>query len=293
MSWTGLHGNMTFNQTLHYLYKHQMDDVEFKHWRPSQQKNNSQPDDGLKENITTRFTLANNFCKVLEIVPGNNNYNIDTTLKGNVSFSIFLYDPVNSNNFLFPQLTGDKILHDNKEGLKLMVFKITLKETEDKTGGDRCIEYPNKRYQSFSQCLQTDVVSKTRPVFGFTLPFFTTTDKARKPIQRQKKHEPTVRWLQKIAHNSFGGILYQPAACPPPCTTLTATSEQQQKFSYKSRAVSIFINDIVEVQTTVLSYDMGSLLVEVGSSLGLWLGLSVVGLFDLLTTLSEILLKKI
>ena len=32
----------------------------------------------------------------------------------------------------------------------------------------------------------------------------------------------------------------------------------------------------------LLAYDVGSLLVEVGSSLGLWLGLSVVGVFDVL-----------
>ena len=37
----------------------------------------------------------------------------------------------------------------------------------------------------------------------------------------------------------------------------------------------------IELEKIVLAYDATSLLVEVGSCLGLWLGLSVVGMFDI------------
>ena len=36
------------------------------------------------------------------------------------------------------------------------------------------------------------------------------------------------------------------------------------------------------MERIVLAYDMGSLLVEIGSSLGLWLGISIIGIFDVL-----------
>ena len=36
------------------------------------------------------------------------------------------------------------------------------------------------------------------------------------------------------------------------------------------------------MESVALAYDLTSLLVEVGSCLGLWLGISVVGVFDLL-----------
>ena len=36
----------------------------------------------------------------------------------------------------------------------------------------------------------------------------------------------------------------------------------------------------IKVESVVLAYGFDDLLVEIGSSLGLWLGLSVVGIFD-------------
>ena len=38
----------------------------------------------------------------------------------------------------------------------------------------------------------------------------------------------------------------------------------------------------VDVEEIVLAYDFKNLLVEIGSCLGLWLGLSVVGIYDLM-----------
>ena len=39
---------------------------------------------------------------------------------------------------------------------------------------------------------------------------------------------------------------------------------------------------MVQLERIVLAYDIGHLLVEIGSSLGLWLGISVIGIFDVL-----------
>ena len=38
----------------------------------------------------------------------------------------------------------------------------------------------------------------------------------------------------------------------------------------------------VDIEEIVLAYDFEDLLVEIGSCLGLWLGLSVVGIYDLM-----------
>ena len=39
--------------------------------------------------------------------------------------------------------------------------------------------------------------------------------------------------------------------------------------------------DVVTVETEINGYDSFRLIVEVGSSLGLWLGLCIIGIFDL------------
>ena len=135
MSWTGLYGNMTFNQTRHHLYSTQLDDIKF--------------GDGLEENTTTRFTITNHFCKVLEIYPSMIATKIGILLQGNDSFVIFVNDPANSNDLLFTQKSGDQIIYDSMEGKKSLIFLINLKEIQDTTGGESCTEYPNK-------CLETE-----------------------------------------------------------------------------------------------------------------------------------------
>ena len=92
-----------------------------------------------------------------------------------------------------------------------------------------------------------------------------------KPIENQDRHETTVQLLWSLVHNS----------CLSSCTILTAISEQQQKYSYTDRVVNLYFNDIVQDQTTVLSYGFDSLVVEVP-----W-----VSAFHLLTTVVEKLVK--
>ena len=193
----------------------------------------------------------------------------------------------------FSQISGDRLVYDSKEGKEVHTFLIHLKETQDKTGLGSCIEYPNSHYETFSQCIKDDIVKKTTSVFGFGLPFFSEINQPIEPIQRQEQHESTVKWLLSLAINSFGGKPYKPDSCLSPCTILTASSEQQQKYTYTSHVITFYFDDVVQVQTTVLAYGFDALLVEIGSSLGLWLGLSLVGMFDLLTAVVEKLMKWI
>ena len=61
---------------------------------------------------------------------------------------------------------------------------------------------------------------------------------------------------------------------------LSTQSEFLERHSYVKHLIKLVFDGTADVQTSVLAYDLDALLVEVGSSLGLWLGLSVVGIFD-------------
>ena len=263
-----------------------MNDIEFS--LPNESGKNME----LDGNITVTFTIANNFCKVLEIYPSIKG-GIKILLKGNDSFTVIVNDPLNTNGLLYPQISGDKILYSNKEKKEIKLFLIKLKEIQDRSGRDGCTEYPTVHHQSFASCIKDGLLRKTRAVFGFGLPFFSVTTDKITPLPRLERYEATVEWLELLAFNSFGGKMYQPAACLPQCTFLTATPKQQHIISFTEREVYLFFKERVDVQTTVLAYDMDSLLVEMGSSLGLWLGLSLVGTYDLLTAFWEKLAKKI
>ena len=71
-------------------------------------------------------------------------------------------------------------------------------------------------------------------------------------------------------------------ACLPPCITMGIRLKEmlhvnnRQKESY----VQLKMKEKINKQTDVYSYDEFSLVVDLGSALGLWLGLSALSIFD-------------
>ena len=49
---------------------------------------------------------------------------------------------------------------------------------------------------------------------------------------------------------------------------------------------------MVEVKKVMIAYDMFHFIVDAGSSLGLWLGLSALGIYDLIIELYDMVKKK-
>ena len=77
-----------------------------------------------------------------------------------------------------------------------------------------------------------------------------------------------------------------PAACKPPCTvtnTYINLRDKEDSFDdeYNPFSLSLTFNTDVRLTRKILAYGPYEFLIDVGSSLGLWLGLSVLGLNDL------------
>ena len=81
----------------------------------------------------------------------------------------------------------------------------------------------------------------------------------------------------------MGGKQHESKNCKLPCTILSAKSTYLQKLFAlnQTNLLNLYFSNAVQVERIVLAYDLEDLLVEVGSCLGLWLGLSVVGIFDI------------
>ena len=67
---------------------------------------------------------------------------------------------------------------------------------------------------------------------------------------------------------------------------MKVTEERDSMKKYVSEVI-IFIEPEVGWVTEAYNYDLFCLLVEVGSCLGLWLGLSIIGIFDVLTEIID------
>ena len=103
-------------------------------------------------------------------------------------------------------------------------------------------------------------------------------------IFRLSQHEGILAWLSEIYTNTWFGLRYKSAACPLPCSVLTFTVHYRDDIRASTRvhdSINIAFDKEVEVEHIVDAYGPTALLVEVGSALGLWLGLSVVGIFDI------------
>ena len=72
--------------------------------------------------------------------------------------------------------------------------------------------------------------------------------------------------------------------CLPPCETMHFKLKKAQHIKTKidDASVTVKIKDEIIVHTDVYAYDIFSLVVDLGSSLGLWLGLSALSIFDTL-----------
>ena len=115
------------------------------------------------------------------------------------------------------------------------------------------------------------------------VPWMGQSNSCQGPFARLPEHEGLLDWIFVMVIKSMGGKQYESKNCPLPCTILSVKSTYLQKFNVANginKFVLFFTND-VQVERIVLAYGLEDLLVEVGSFLGLWLGLSVVGIFDI------------
>ena len=98
----------------------------------------------------------------------------------------------------------------------------------------------------------------------------------------------------KIITYSWGSLEIKSETCPLPCTIFSVHATKTSSLIIESdpgSGIELFFREDIQVEKIVLAYDSTALLVEFGSCLGLWLGLSVVGIFDLIG-LAAVKIKK-
>ena len=120
------------------------------------------------------------------------------------------------------------------------------------------------------------------PSLGCMVPWITKEDACMGKLNKLEQHQEIIEWLFKITEHSWGRVLYKPETCLPPCTVLTAHSTFASSGHLMNVSLfELYFSPDIQVEKNTLAYDFGDLLVEIGSCLGLWLGLSVVGIYEL------------
>ena len=210
---------------------------------------------------------------------------INNDLKQNYEYYAFVSDPAATNPFQLPDtfLAGDKIKIETSFVNKFVAYTIQLKETAMLANDESCVDYPNLRHETYSDCVVSELTDKILPVLGCMVPWMSFEHQCNRPIRKHSENVNLVEWIVSLALHTFGGIQYKSGRCPLPCTVLSAYSTHliSGNGNLKTNFIELFFKEAVIVENIVLAYDSTALLVEIGSCLGLWLGLSVVGVFDL------------
>ena len=265
-SWSGPDGDMPFDETISNLYNSSLGHVIVK-----------------KENLTTKFLIPNGVCYIYEGLPGKY---IKVEIEESSDYTVTVTDPAANTNFRVSDhlMTGDIILvKTDFTTKKINDYHIQLKETSIETRDGSCVEYPNEKHKSYADCVDDELEKRIQPVLGCMVPWLSRKNQCAGLIPRLPIHKDLNAWLINIYVPSWAGTAHQSDTCPPPCTTLSAQSKYLRtvpKSTMQKDRLMLNFDKNIKVERIVAAYDFETLLVEIGSSLGLWLGLSVVGVFD-------------
>ena len=281
LTWSGPDGNLTFDQTVSILHNSSLEHVVG--WFQ-----------GGVENVTKKFLYPRGVCKVYEGNPGSK---ISLWLKERFDYIVTVTDPAAATNFRVSDhlMTGDKIAIPTEMSSRGLLrpyvrtsYRIQLKEMSIETKDGSCIEYPNDNYESYADCVDDELQKKFLPVLECVAPWISRKNQCFGLIPTSPdKFKDISAVLDPINYSILAGQAHESDTCPQPCTILSAHSIHlriQAMPNRKADSIKLFFDDKIKVERIVLAYDFDTLLVEIGSSLGLWLGLSVVGIFDILVS---------
>ena len=106
------------------------------------------------------------------------------------------------------------------------------------------------------------------------VPWQSTNNQCESHIQKLAKRADIIEWLETIKTNAFAGFQYDSATCLLPCTRVAVDVKLTNSLASVNgdTFTDILFDKTMKVRTISPSYTFTDLLVEMGSSLGLWLG---------------------
>ena len=291
MTWTGRQEGLEPVQFFDHLYESKVENIEFV-VPPTKNITIRKliPHEFLVPStgtITTRKLIPHGTCKVYE---GKAVEYMAIDLKSDDQSSdyfIQISDPTVTNLFQFPDsfLTGDRITIKADNVKKYADYNVRFKEVRMETNDGSCTNYPTKQFTNYSDCIDTVIRKEMMPVMGCMVPWVSNKDVCKQPLVRGPETKAIASWLRYIIINAYGGIHYEHHLCPLPCSVLKARAIFRQSGSglvyQQHNQLELHFQASMDVERILIAYGIMDLLVETGSCIGLWLGLSIVGVFDM------------
>ena len=197
-------------------------------------------------------------------------------------------DPRKENELRTPRLTYAKGSFgpngNNSYDGYTYVIEISIHDSRNEDGIS-CNDY-EKNGTSYGECIEKSFHDYLVNAYGCLPPWFPKHSNmtCEEHVAIKTMDEKTYVELNNVISRFISYQRLQPLeACLPPCVSMHLKLLEIQRIPIQHNAFAKFeIIETVKVSTDVYAYDMFSLVVDLGSALGLWLGLSALSIFDLI-----------
>ena len=211
---------------------------------------------------------------------------------------IFLADPKAS---LYYKINTDSMTGDTLESEKgsQKSYLVDFEEIHWMEESGECTIYgEGAEFRSLADCVANEQEKIFKPLLGCQVPWLAAPDdpdicKGRVPLTYEK-NQNFVSEIRSVSTNIKKMMVAdQFRTCLKPCQELKAHSKLRSKEQGELMQMTVLsFQRRVKVTKYIKAYGMFDLVVEAGSSLGLWIGLSAIGVFDLLLHAGDVVIKK-
>ena len=198
------------------------------------------------------------------------------------AFEVFITDEGQELPFKLGEFSDFSRIRVENSTYPKVSYKIQIEKISEMEESGTCSVYDDDTgYKTYADCVEAEARQEFLPLLGCMIPWISSEDQCTSPVQINNTYNRLIQSKNLWSvFESGSGMQY--SACNAPSTkrnirqTFLRTIKTSSKFLLK-----IYFKDEVKHIKSIPAYGPLEFIVEVGSSLGLWLGLSIVGVFDL------------
>ena len=258
-SWLGNSHNKTFDELVKTLFNDDYTDLRL-------------------ENAEQKLVFIQPFGFCLQLFNFSTLHSKQLQVYSNKTVKFLILDPYRGNKITaeeeFGQITTLDAKYNSNEYLHFKVL-YTLHDNSFYDGIE-CTDY-SKLTTTYGDCFENEVERNLNESYGCIPKWFpgnmTKCTKSSQPFSNA-----TLHYIEQFSNHRHIN-----QECKNPCRRLEMQLKRVGRLSnYPTHSVlNLRHRRLVIVHKTVNAYDIFSLIVELGSSLGLWMGMSAVGLLDI------------
>ena len=169
--------------------------------------------------------------------------------------------------------------HLVSDATKRIWYEINMQKISDTVPGypKTCIDYENELY---AECIDKKIQVLVKPDIGCNPPWLSHQHQCDRKLILEK--EFLAAYAEKLNPFVFRDDIQIEKECPTSCTqTIFNARVKAYYFVENAYGIKLSFAENIPYTSKFVTYNFSSFLIDIGSSLGLWFGLSVFGLTDL------------